>query len=527
MKRIKYTIIASALAAFTLTGCNDLDTEPLGKTITADQKENTVSEKPERVEASVTAISSMYSQFGNVLGTDYHNDFGYPAVMLWTDSRGMDLVSEYTGYNWFSSAVNYSDCSYSNDGPALLWGTMYKQINSINAVTAMIDPETDDEQLQFYLAQALAVRAFDYFTLAQLFQHTYIGNEEKPCVPIITEENMDAAASGGCERATVKEVYELITSDIDKAIDLLGRTSITRSDKRYVSLEVAHGIRARVNLVLHKWEDAAYDAQMAMAGEAVPYEMNEVSKPGFSDIEDASWMWGVLIAETDRVVTTGICNFPSHMGSLNYGYASVGAWRCINRLLFDGIPSTDVRKGWWLDGNGYSPNLNPAQAAYAAEAGCYPYTQMKFGCYKDEIYTSLNANDIPLMRVEEMHLILAEAQAMSGDVANAAATLQNFVSGYRDPAYTCTATTAEEVVNAVWKQRRIELWGEGFSYFDLLRLGKNMDRRGSGFAPEFTFNVAPGDDVLIYPVPQKEIEGNPALSNEDNNPTVVPPLPVE
>lgn len=59
---------------------------------------------------------------------------------------------------------------------------------------------------------------------------------------------------------------------------------------------------------------------------------------------------GYQISETDRVVTTGICNFPSHMGSLNYGYATVGAWKRINKKLYEkNINETDARKGWfWM-----------------------------------------------------------------------------------------------------------------------------------------------------------------------------------
>ena len=45
-----------------------------------------------------------------------------------------------------------------------------------------------------------------------------------------------------------------------------------------------------------------------------------------------------------RVVTTGICNFPSHMGSLCYGYATVGAWKKVNKKLFNEINETDARK---------------------------------------------------------------------------------------------------------------------------------------------------------------------------------------
>lgn len=514
------------MAAFTLVGCNDLDTEPLGSTITADQKEAAVEANPERIKASVTAMTSAFYNFGKVFGESYHNDLGYPTIMLWTDSRGADLVSEDIGYNWFSMAVTYEDANYTYYGTRLIWSTIYKQLNTVNAVTAMISPDTEDANLKFYLAQAYAIRAFDYFTLAQLYQHTYVGNEDKPCVPLITEANADAAGSEGCPRATVKEVYAQIMSDLDNAIVILENSDVVREDKRYVSLDVAYGIRARVNLVMNNWAAAASDADNAIKNSsATPYGIGDLGKPGFSEIEDASWMWGIVVAETDRPVTSGICNFPSHMGSLNYGYASVGAWRCINKELFESIPETDVRKGWWLNSEAYSPNLNAEQAEYAAEAGCPPYTQMKFGCYKDETYTSTNANDIPLMRIEEMYLIKAEAQAMAGEVPAGAATLENLIKTYRDPSYTCIATTAGAVQEAVWKQRRIELWGEGFSYGDLMRLKKGVDRRGAGFAEKLVFNIPAGDKILIYPIPQAEMERNP-LIGENNELFEELPTPV-
>ena len=523
----KFNYIASALLSVALVGCYDMNTEPLGSTITADQKEATVTANPERIEASVTAMTSVFYIFGNALGESYHSDFGYPSIMMLTDSRGTDMVCEDIGYNWFKQPVTYEDINNNYWATSLYWRVCYKQLYTVNSLTKIIDPETTDPSLQFYLAQAYAIRAFDYFTLAQMYQHTYVGNEDKPCVPIITEANMDIAGSEGCARSTVAEVYTQIMTDLDEAIRLLENTEITRADKRYVNAAVAYGLRARVNLVMNNWAEAAADAAKAIElTDATPYTAEQVSKPTMSEIEDNSWMWGILVAETDRAVTSGICNWPSHMGSLNYGYASVGAWRRISEALYAQIPATDVRKGWFLDENGTSVNLSAEQQAYVAEAGCYPYTQVKFGTYQDVIYQDVNCNDIPLMRVEEMYLIQAEAQAMAGDPAAGAATLQNLIATYRDPAYVCNASTAAAVQNAVWMQRRIELWGEGFSYFDLMRLKKGVDRRGAGFQAAYTYNIADGDPVLIYRLPKAEIEGNPLISDEQNNPSAPLPTPV-
>lgn len=550
-------IMGLALASMLVVGCADLDTEPQGGTVTSEQKSATSEMNPDRVSASVTGITTMFSVYGNIFGTDdlRHNDFGYPSVMMLLDSRGVDLVGMDVGYNWFSYGFDLTDRAYTHVATRMIWGNMYKQIYAANQVAATVDAETEDGTLQFFLAQALAIRAFDYFNLAQIYQFTYQGNEDAPCVPLILDTNANEAGTNGWPRNTVGEVYEQIMKDINLAVSLLEKSDKVRDDKRYVDLAVAYGLRARIEMVMQNWSAAAADAQKAIDNSsATPASFEDVSKPTFKDITEKDWMWGILIAETDRVVTSGIVNWISHMGSLNYGYASVGAWRRINPTLYESIAATDARKGWWLDAGGKSVNLDAAQQAYlTSEAGAPAYTQVKFAPYKDEIYAGTNANDVPLMRIEEMYLIKAEAQAMAGDAAAGKATLENFVKTYRDPAYVCAATTPEGVQNAAWLQRRIELWGEGLEYFDLLRLRKGIDRASTAYKtldtnmPKYNFRVlddpakergeiqkvkagnggTTGEEinVLIFQIPNAEVQSNPQINDTDNNlgaPTLKP-----
>lgn len=526
----KYTTALLAVASMSLVSCNDLDTQPNGYYVTTEQKSDAIEKNPELASAGVVGISATYNQYGSVYGEDYHNDFGWPALLMMLDCIGPDLVSPYTGYNWFSTAGNYSYGNNNNYVNNFSWGYAYKVIRSSNDVIKNIDPETTDKSLMLYAAQGYANRAYMYFNLAQLYQYTYKGHETLPCVPIITEENADVAATDGCPRSTVQEVYDQAMSDINKAITMLtesgmGVENIAETGiKRFVSLGVAYGIRARINLVMNKWSDAAADAASAIQySGAVPKSIAEASKPTFKSSDESDWMWCVYVQEVDRVVTTGICNWPSHMGSFSYGYASVGAWRCINKLLYDQISESDCRKGWFLNADGDSNNLNASQKAYAAQYGMPAYTQVKFAPYNDVLGTSTNANDIPLMRVEEMYLIQAEATAMAGNPAGGANMLTEFVKNYRDPNYTCGETTAEAVQEAVYFQRRIELFGEGFQYFDLLRLNKGLDRRGGGWDSRWVYNVeAPLKPFLI---PNSEMEANTQIGA--NNETWSKPSAVD
>lgn len=524
MKKLN-KIALFALSALTLVGCADLDTEPLGKTVTADQKEEVLEADPTRIEAGVTAICSNFTVYGAVGGEDQHNDFGYPAIMMLLDHRGTDLVSFDTGYNWFSYPLIYSDVQNNGVGTAIIWYTLFNQIFTANAILGVLDPETEDPTTQFYLAQALAIRAFDYFNLVQVYQHTYVGHESAPGVPLITEKNAAEVATSGVARATVEDTYTFILDDINKAIELLEATDVERADKRYVSLDVAYGIRARINLVMNNWQAAYDDAVAAInASDSKVMSINEAGKPAFIDINEKSWMWGVLITDKDRVATTGICNFPSHMGSFNYGYASVGAWRLINKKLFAAIPETDVRRNWFLDAECNSATLTKAQLDYVKNsAKCPAYTQVKYAAMGDEMGTDDNSCDVPLMRIEEMYYIAYEAQAMNGDVPGAVAALNKFVNTYRDTDYLCEATTKEEAQEAIWNQRRIEFWGEGLSWFDIKRLNKGVNRLGGGFPETAVFNFEPNADELLLPIPHAEEQYNKLIGVSE---TVSVPQPI-
>lgn len=517
-----------------VTSCNDLDTLPEGDRVTESQKEDVYDRLPERAEAGVNAIFAQFNQYApnaTIFGSTRHNDFGYPSIMLFTDTNGNDVISDDNGYNWTGNSLDFTDRSITSLETQIVWNDLYSMIYASNNVIAPIDPETDDPKNQFFLAQGLSVRAFSYFGLIQLYQFNYKGNESKPGVPIITNENANDVAIEGAIRSTVQEVYDLILSDLNASITLLEKAKdggVERVDKRYVDLAVAYGIRARVHLTMHKYKEAAEDAQSAInATSAKPASISDVNKPTFYDASEGNWMWAIIIAETDRVVTSGIVNWYSHMGSFNgNGYSTVSKGKQINKALFNSIPDSDVRKNWWINADKESAMLNKEQRDFIASIGYAPYTQVKFGPYKGEVGTSTNANDLPLMRIEEMYLIKAEAEAMSG--GNGKGTLETFVKTYRDPSYATSATSPEQIQEEVFQQRRVELWGEGLNWYDIMRLNKGVDRRGGGY-PNATmvFNIPAGDGILIWRIPEAEIEANPALSEGDNNPAASAPSPVK
>ena len=530
--------ILFGLSLFVLVGCVDMETQPGGATVTSKQQEEIGITNPENfLKTSINAIFASLKAYmpvtgDNGTGTNRHNDFGYPSIMMFTDANGFDVVSEDNGYNWSGNELDYSDRVYTSQESLIVWNTLYKMIFAANDVISKVDPESDDPIVRFYAGQTLAVRAFDYWVGAQLYQFNYTTHKDSLCLPLITEENAVEAATEGCPRATVEQIYTQILKDIDAAIECLTfaqENGVYRDDKRYIDLAVAYGIRARVNLTMGKWTEAASDAQAAIDNsDAKPSSLEEASRPAFWTVSEKDWMWGIIIDETDDVVLSGIVNYPSHMGCLNWGYCQYSGGRQINKALFNTISATDVRRGWFLDEDGHSDNLTDEENSFMSDyIGYPPYTQCKFAPYQNVLDQDNNANDIPLMRIEEMYLILAEAKAMS-NASDAKTVLTDFIKTYRDPSYECPDVTGKDLQDEVWRHRRIELWGEGLSWFDIMRLGKGVDRRGAGYPSENTiYNIPAGSPILLWRIPESEIEANKQISAEDNNPDAPAPEAVD
>lgn len=515
-------IFASALA-INFYSCTDLDTMPESSVFTSEQKQKIVEANPERLAAD---IAGMYSAIGGqdvvYPGNGRADDFGYPAICISWEANGPDFVTDESNYNWFSTCSAYEDRTYTYANPNMRWRLFYKQMKLANDVLASIPADTDDETLISYMGQAYAVRAFDYLNLAPYFQFKYKGNEDKPSVPIVTWDMTGDVSSN--PRATQKEVYDLIISDLTKAIELL--EGFERVSKGQINQQVAYGLRARANLYMENWEQAASDADKALEG-YMPYSREDVSKPTFVSANETSWIWGLIIDPAN--VPDALATWPSKMGSFTgYGYSTaVQCYKAINKLLWDKIPATDVRKGWWVDENLESPNLATVTwggftgneiptSGVDGIADWFPYTNLKFGQYQGPGST-INANDWPMMRAEEMILIKAEARGMISE-GEGKAILQDFVSTYRDADYDVNATP-RSFRDEVWFQRRVELWGEGFSMSDILRLGKPVVRFNStnttNFPNIFKFNLPADDPWLLNRIPQSEMNTNAGVVQND------------
>ena len=98
-----YLSCALALSGFAFTGCLDLDQEPKSSIVTEDQKQEVIKGDPSMAAASVATIPSMVTAY--VHNWSVHIDYGYPSIMISTDTRGLYMPSNLFNFHLYQPSL--------------------------------------------------------------------------------------------------------------------------------------------------------------------------------------------------------------------------------------------------------------------------------------------------------------------------------------------------------------------------------------------------------------------------------------
>lgn len=422
---------------------------------------------------------------------------GQTGAIVMFDSMAEDLVHTTTGLNWHIAQVRWLSQDVETDGANYYpWRFYYKIINNANfvindGVNATGDLTVKDKAI----GEAYTYRAWAMFQLVQIYSKRFVpgaaNNEADGGIILRLTKGEEPMA-----RSTVAETYAQIHKDLDAAIPLL--TGKTRVHKSHFNEFVAKGIKARVYLAQGDWTKAATLAKEARAG--FPLMSNTEYKAGFNKIANNEWMWGseIIADQSD-----GFGNFGAYM-SRNFNSSTIRtAPKAIYKPLFDKFPATDVRTQNF-DVTGLHTALS-LPTNYTKR----PYTSQKFLA----VSTSDSRCDVPYMRSGEMYLIEAEALARAGDEAGSKTVFTTFMKN-RNPSYITSTSTGAAYITEVMDSRRIELWGEGFRWFDLKRLGLGVKRDDTGTnhvaaVINNVWTIASTDPKWVIKIPKQEIDANP------------------
>lgn len=549
MKKISLKLTIVLMGCLGLSSCIDI-IDPKSGFVTEEQATNAPGSYDKFVDA---VTSTLAGQFNYSAADGYPFDFGYTSWFIARDVMGQDMALSYSG-DWYSS---WYQCS-SSLGPNYMitqfpWTVFYSWIKNCNTVIKMAGPEPDDAK-KSGAGIAYAVRAMLYLDIARMYApKTYSTGKESPTVPIVTES--DTIDLQHNPRATNERMYQFILSDLDKAEKLLA--NYQRSDKYTPDLSVVYGLKARTYLTMEDWPNAEKYAKLAQEGYSVLNESEYTDRTTGFNTPNHAWMFAVRFRATDPNITSndGDSSWGTMMclevsPSVGMGYASnYGHQKVIDRHLYETIPATDFRKKVFVDFN-----IDNLSSESEKEQALSAYSN-----HPDYLISAAQGNDnktvggfslkfrlaggeegqqnqykgylvsVPLMRVEEMKLIEAEAVGMQDGRLNEGIQLLTAFAKTRDPQYVYGThneaygnISTSQFQNEVWWERRVELWGEGFATFDIKRLNKGIIRSyaNTNHLEHFRWNTETTPDWMTLCITSGEADYNFSL---ENNPTPTAP----
>jgi hypothetical protein len=447
------------------------------------------------------------------------------------DYGASDALHSTPGNGWHRSRIQWTmHTSADRSDVEFTWWFYYNIIGSVNNIINAAGDLQDSQDLNNILGQCYTYRAWAHFQLVQFFGKAYmIGNPATDLgVPIMTATEPPYA---GKPRATVQAVYDQIISDLTDAKTYFADAS-PREDLSHLNIDVTNGVAARVYLTKGDWANAATSANAARQGYSL---MNEAEyKSGFNNWDNPEWIWGSHMIQDQTAYYYSYfyyCanNFngsqnrsnPKFMNHLLYAQISPTDYR--GDLILPDAPSTfdawnaGENAGRYVDAAEYTA----AVAAYRAivnnstSHNMVPYMHIKLSQSNG---ATIDPMDVIHMRASEMYLIEAEARARTGTQDAAAAALLFDLVSERDPAYALSVNTGQALIDEILLHRRIELFFEGFRWFDMLRNDEELDLAGTGADPDLyidgIYQARPSvNPKWVFLIPQREINANNLTQN--------------
>jgi len=375
-----------------------------------------------------------------------------------------------------------------------IWADRYGVINFANRViegSELVEVEEENQdEVDNILGQLIALRAIAHFDLLKYYTPDYDNPESKSAiymdlVPDINEE---------LPRESVQDLFGLIRQDLLDAQELVNEDN----GVSFIDKDVVKAYRAELALYAGN-NQVALDLSNELINEYPLADQNQYLNI-FQDGDTTEVIWQLFKGQGD-----------SRIGSFFFfNFAVTDAdpyWEASNQL-FNLVEQTDVRR---LALFGPETNIVSENSEdNIIIINKYP------GKGVDPL-----VNDIKMMRISEIYLIKAEAQARLTSLPNAAQTVKELRDArFPTPQDLPSYNDLSDALTDILKERRIELAFEGQRYLDLKRIGgelnlgvtRNQVDCGSFSAP---CALPRSSNKFTFPIPQAELNAN---SNVEQNP---------
>ncbi len=387
---------------------------------------------------------------------------------------------------------------------ANFWKVSYKGINRINTVLGRIDNVEIDKTLSDrYKLECKFLRGLLYFNLVRVYGD----------VPLVLTE-ISIAESYTYMRESKDKIYEQIIADLKEA-EGLPASYTTDSDVGRATSGAAKALLGTVYMTLNNYADA--ETKLAEVVNSSHYALLEntpgsLNRDGYANVFDPdnhNSKEAVFEVQFKKGGFSEGSNFPNNFAPENSGtnvvpVGGTGGNNIPEMDIYNAYEDGDLRRDFSMS-LGYYDNRKDDEwvdSRYVSKYFDVPYQNND------------NNNNFPVIRYADVLLMYAEALNQNGKTAQACEYLNKVRR--RGFGYQTTETTPVDINTtdkqtfflAVEHERRVELAFEGHRWFDLVRTGRAVEVMTS---KGFKLNAS----NLICPIPQKQIDVNPDLTQND------------
>lgn len=438
--------------------------------------------------------------------------------------------NEYYNCGAFIDADNLAALSY--------WHRAFTLTNAankmFNTLTEEVVEANGSATLKEYYGRGLALRAFGYLYAMENFGTNSLG------MPIYTVYSVSQQDK---PRASAKETYDSIIRWATRADELFAAANVgfKATDNSSMTRGLTNYIIARAALLAAKSEGATGSAywntaiqacdRMIQSGASLMTEDQYVQKTS-GNYEDNP------IYPIYQASTSGLMNFAENPEALygfgwqyggggsvaSYNNFLTGSYRIDDRL-YSKIDDNDFRKDnfhpekpdhlFYLPGvNSFVDGGTPVEVSTYWSSKFANNVGLGGGVVGNSDNAKVNTIDFAFVRLAEVILMKAEAQAESGDESGAKTTLNTLLAKRTkagQPALTCDTYNGMAGLSAlemVQLQTRIEMWGEkGLEWYNNRRWNIAVNRTGSTvhWTPSITYPVS----KMTLQIPSEERGSSP------------------
>lgn len=462
-----YSLIFASLL---IVSCGDEDLEP---TLAMDKDTATGIKNADDLRS---VLNSAYNRMTS-------NNYYMRNFIVMGEVRTDNMFANMNSGRFSESDMNHPSTGY---GP---WGTIYGVI-AITNIVANVDVASLDgnpAEINHLIGQAHALRALCHFDLLRNYGQHFIdgqGGANSLGVPYVKTYKDPANLQPA--RDTVLSNVTDIMADFQGGIALMNDAYDVSTS--YMTRSGAYALMARAALYFGAVDNSFYSTAGAAAKWVID---NSSAAPVSAAAFKASFYTDNAVNSLFELEATGTDN--PGIGGLAYMYrgTSYGDVRILtgtgpNPDLYDILTATDVR--------GTVNGMIGTQQGYPTIIGKFP--------------TANGSDNVTVIRVEEMHLIYAEALLRAGNASGALTYLNNVPALRNAPTY--TSATLDNILT----ERRKEFYGEGLRFYDLARNGKDMPLINSTLQLNDDLTGTPpayGSYRYAYPISLSERNANPNI----------------